>query len=163
MKRLSYWAIALTIAGVDQKIKNEIEKKSPTEASEFSLGRSVVIHRCHNKGMMLNIGESYRPIVAILSLVMTVVLAVVFLFTLGKKGSNLLKLGQALMLGGAFSNTYDRLKRKYVVDYISFNLPFKGLRNIVFNIADFAIMIGATLVAISSHQKSREEGDINQP
>ena len=37
--------------------------------------------------------------------------------TLGQKGKAALKLGLAFLLGGAFSNTYDRLKRKYVVDY----------------------------------------------
>ena len=81
----------------------------------------------------------------LISVVLTAVLTVVFLLTLGTAGKGLLKWGLALLLGGAYTNTYDRLKRKYVVDYVSFNVPVKGIRRIVFNIGDFCIMIGALL------------------
>ena len=54
----------------------------------------------------------------------------------------------SLLLGGAFSNTYDRLKRKYVVDYFSFGVKWEPLRAIVFNISDFCILIGALIIAI---------------
>ena len=64
-------------------------------------------------------------------------------------GSGLLKWGLTVMLGGAYSNTYDRLKRKYVVDYVSFNVPFQRLRQVVFNLGDFCIMIGAMLSVLS--------------
>ncbi|MCI8789255.1 MAG: signal peptidase II [Lachnospiraceae bacterium] len=45
--------------------------------------------------------------------------------------------------GGAFSNTYDRWKRRYVVDYLTFNVRWKPLGRVVFNLSDFCIMIGA--------------------
>ena len=35
---------------------------------------------------------------------------------LGMRGKKLLKAGLSLLLGGAFSNTYDRVMREYVVD-----------------------------------------------
>lgn len=56
------------------------------------------------------------------------------------------------MLGGAFSNTYDRLVRKYVVDYVSFHVPLKGLKKVIFNIGDFCILIGA-LVSLAGYYK----------
>ena len=59
------------------------------------------------------------------------------------------------MLGGAFSNTYDRLKRKYVVDYVSFPVKNEKIRNVVFNISDFCIMIGALLMVLGSDDKHR--------
>ena len=61
------------------------------------------------------------------------------------KGKRLLKTGLALILGGAYSNTYDRLRRKYVVDYIT----FPKISTVVFNLSDFGIMIGAMLLTIS--------------
>ena len=98
--------------------------------------------------MVLNAGEKRQPVVAAVSVVLTVVLTVVFFISLGRRGSNLLRTGLSLLLGGAFSNTYDRLKRKYVVDYISFGVKWKKLRNIVFNLSDFCIIIGALLTAL---------------
>ena len=52
------------------------------------------------------------------------------------------------MLGGAFSNTYDRLTKKYVVDYLE--LPKVPLLNkIIFNLSDFCIALGALLTVLS--------------
>ena len=62
--------------------------------------------------------------------------------------NNLLRLGLALLLGGAFSNTYDRLRRGYVVDYVSFPVKWQAFRKIVFNCSDFCIIIGALLSAL---------------
>lgn len=57
----------------------------------------------------------------------------------------MLKTGLSILLGGAYSNTYDRLVRGYVVDYFGFQVKNERLRNIVFNISDFCIMIGALI------------------
>ena len=81
----------------------------------------------------------------VISILLTAILTVVFLLTLGTAGKGLLKWGLTLLLGGAYTNTYDRMKRKYVVDYVSFNVPVKAVRQVVFNIRDFCIMIGALL------------------
>ena len=75
-------------------------------------------------------------------------MTVAFVCSLGQKGNRLLRLGLSLLLGGAFSNTYDRLRRRYVVDYLTFNVRWKPLRRVVFNLSDFCIMIGALLVVI---------------
>ena len=100
---------------------------------------------------MLNIGKEKQKVVAYISLVVTVMLSLLFL--LCKKNRNKrIKTGLALVLGGAYSNTYDRLFRTYVVDYISFNVKSKRLRRIVFNIADFCIMAGAILVVIGGSE-----------
>ena len=84
---------------------------------------------------------------AAISLLLTSALSLVFLFTLTKHGCAALKTGLSLLLGGAWSNTYDRLKRKYVVDYFSLNVKWKPLRQIIFNLSDFCILIGALIVA----------------
>ena len=85
----------------------------------------------------------------LLSVPMTAMLTVFFILTLGTAGKGALKWGLTLLLGGAYSNTYDRLFRKYVVDYVSFNVPC-GLRKVIFNIGDFAIMAGSLFVLIAS-------------
>ena len=49
---------------------------------------------------------------AVVSLVFTLILTIVFIVSLGHRGNNLLRLGLSLLLGGAFSNTYDRLLQR---------------------------------------------------
>ena len=56
--------------------------------------------------------------------------------------------GWAFLTGGALSNLYDRCRKGYVVDYIRFHTTWKRLNDLVFNLADFFIMIGAVLVSI---------------
>jgi signal peptidase II len=52
------------------------------------------------------------------------------------------------ILGGAIGNLYDRIRFGYVIDFIDFRVwP-------VFNIADSAITIGATVIAIKCFQLS---------
>ena len=139
--------VALIFAG-ELGIKNYVEKKQNAgEEKEICKGR-ILLRKYHNKGACMNLGEKKSNVVAGLSLILTAALALVFLFTLTRHGNGWLKAGLSLLLGGAFSNTYDRLKRKYVVDYFSFGVKWEPLRAIVFNISDFCILIGALIVAI---------------
>jgi len=52
-------------------------------------------------------------------------------------------LALSLLAGGGASNTADRLRRGYVVDYFSFNVGPERFRNLVFNISDMGITLGA--------------------
>ena len=141
------------IAGIflgDLWIKNHIEKNIVDGEIRKKLGGRLLIRKYHNRGAMLNAGEKKSVLVAALSVVLSLGVAVILVLSLGRRGNNLLRIGLSLMLGGAFSNTYDRLKRKYVVDYVSFGVKWKGFRSIVFNISDFCIMIGALLTALGA-------------
>lgn len=144
----------LGIFGGDMVIKNRVEKYIPVSGGirreKELLGGKLLLRRHRNRGAMLNLGEKKRPLIAALSLILTLILTAVFLISLGQRGSHLLRAGLSLLLGGSFSNTYDRLKRKYVVDYISFNVKWKPLRRVVFNLSDFCIIIGALLTALGA-------------
>ena len=147
-------AVTMVIFVADLWIKNHVEDVMPQgETRAFWKGR-ILIRKHHNRGAMLNIGQAKRKFVAGLSVAMTIVAVICFLISLGHKGNTFLRLGLSLLLGGAFSNTYDRLKRKYVVDYFSFGTNWSPLRSIVFNMSDFCIMIGALLAVIGSGKPS---------
>ena len=103
----------------------------------------------HNKGAFLNAGQKKRPVVVTLSVLLTIGTAAVFALSLGTRGNGMFKAGLSMLLGGAFSNTYDRLKRKYVVDYFSFPVKWKWFSRIVFNLSDFGIIIGALVAALA--------------
>lgn len=134
----------------DLWIKNRVEQQiAAGEVRKKWKGR-LLIRKYHNQGAMLNAGERKPLLIATLSVLLSLTVAVMLLISLGQRGNNLLRIGLSLMLGGAFSNTYDRLKRKYVVDYVSFGVKWKRLRNVVFNISDFCIIIGALLTALGA-------------
>lgn len=130
------------IAGTDSLIKKQREENDTVYEH---LGGKIKIVTYHNKGAFLGTGERRPVFVAFMSVVFTAVVAVVFILTLTKAGLKLLKFGLGLLLGGAFSNTYDRLKKGYVTDYIIFERAPGFLKNVVFNLSDFAIMIGALI------------------
>lgn len=144
-----YTAIAALLCGADSLIKYAIERNHPDGELRPALHGKIIIRKFHNKGAMLNLGASRQQTMAVLSVIFTVFMTGVYVATLGTRGRHMLKTGLSLILGGAYSNTYDRLFRKYVVDYVSFEVRNPRLRNIVFNLSDFGIMIGSCLLVIS--------------
>lgn len=153
MAVLGYACLAMGIFVVDLLIKNHIERTGTEGEEEAVCGGRLLLRRHHNRGAFLNAGERRRGVVAVLSVILTLGATVLFLATFTFRGSTMLRAGLALLLGGAYSNTYDRLVRKYVVDYVSFPVKNKKIRNIVFNISDFCIMVGALLMVLGSAEK----------
>lgn len=150
---MRYAVISVMVFLSDYIIKNRIEEQKTEGETEELLDGRLLLRKYHNKGAMLDWGETKSGLVSLLSLVLTLAMTAVFLCTFSMKGSRLLKGGLALLLGGAYSNTYDRLTRHYVVDYVSFPVKNEKLRRIVFNISDFCIMIGALCMVLGSFEK----------
>ena len=145
-----YIIIVILIFVLDLLIKNYIERGVRENENRKILKGTLLIRKHHNKGFALNKGSNARVMVAAVSLGMAVFCTFLFVASLGNKGNSLLNTALALLLGGAYSNTYDRLKRKYVVDYFSFNVPIQSVRRIIFNLSDMFIIIGAMLSAIAA-------------
>lgn len=133
----------------DLWIKNRMERRNASLPSPLLKDR-ILLKKYHNKGAMLNLGQNRSAVVAALSVILCILMTAAFLLSFGTRGNNLLRIGLSLLLGGSFSNTYDRLKRKYVVDYFSFNVKPERIRRIVFNISDFCILIGALLTVLGT-------------
>lgn len=162
-----YVTLLVAVFAIDSTIKQTIETRNDMEKEHPAFNGRLCIKKYHNTGAMLNIGKGNQKLVALLSLVFSAFMSGVFAITLTMKGNIMLKSGLALLLGGAYSNTYDRLKRQYVVDYVSFrfapprNKLLSGLKSIiepvVFNISDFAIIIGAMLITVSGLISGKSE------
>lgn len=133
----------------DLWIKNRIEKTDGDNFPVCFARNKLILKKYHNTGAMLDFGASRRAVVAAVSVILTILAGIAFVLSLGKRGNNTLRAGLSLLLGGSFSNTYDRLKRKYVVDYLSFNVKWKWFRKIVFNFSDFCIIIGSFLTVFT--------------
>lgn len=150
---MAYIAIILMIFVGELFIKGTVERFVPFgEKKPFLFGK-LFLTKSHNEGAAYNFMEKKRGLVALLSVMLTCVCGIYFAITLTKSGKEGLKLSLALLLGGAFSNTYDRLKRKYVVDYFGFSSKKKKKNEIIYNLSDFCIVTGAMLSAILSAGK----------
>lgn len=128
--------------------KEHVEREIPEGSSKEALHDAIILTKYHNSGAALNVGARRPGIVKGISVALTVAAAILFVCSFGMAGKGLLKFGLSLLLGGAFSNTYDRLKRGYVVDYFRLNVPVKRIRKLIFNVSDFCIVTGALLIVL---------------
>ena len=135
------------VAGSDYKIKGYREEN---REEQHYLKDQVRLTTYHNRGAFLNIGKKRPAIVCVCSVIFTIITGVIFIITLTCKGRGILKAGLGLLLGGAFSNTYDRIKKGYVVDYLNFPKAPGAIKNVIFNISDFAIIIGSAISVFHS-------------
>ncbi len=141
-------------------IKTIVEKKGKLGVTKPVCGGKILLRKYHNRGFALNVGEKRQRVVAGISLSLCILITLAALL-FGNRWNSLMKTGLSIVLGGAYSNTYDRLFRTYVVDYISFGVKNQKLRRVVYNIADFCIMIGTILVVIGGiNNENISEGQI---
>lgn len=149
---LKHLIVLVGIFATDCKVKKYIQDTKVIGQEEKICNDLLLIRKHYNKGAFLNAGETRQKMIMGISVIFTMLITIVFVLTMGYGGKGLLKWGLTFLLGGAYSNTYDRIVRKYVVDYVSFNVPVKGIRRIIFNISDFCIMIGALLAVIGYYK-----------
>lgn len=98
-----------------------------------------------NRGAAFGILQNKQNILAIITLV--VVIGVIYYLYKYKPKSKFLRVGIALILGGAIGNLFDRLYYRYVVDFIYFH--YKDIYAFpTFNVADIMVVIGTIMVAL---------------
>ena len=119
------------------------------------LGGHVILRKFHNPGAMLGLGKNRKPVLELVSALMTGALAFGWVRLLQEKGGAVLKLAMSFLLGGALSNVCDRIRQGFVVDYFSFRVPVEKLRHIVFNLSDMFIFAGAGLMIVYSFFKRK--------
>lgn len=143
-----YVLIAAGIFILDFFIKRRVDKKRKLNEEEKICGAAILLRKYYNEGATLNfLAKKPRLMTGIHTGVMTIV-TVVFTLLLRKKGNVGAKLGMSLVVGGGMSNLHDRLTKKHVVDYFSFNVRWRKLRNVIFNISDIFIFAGALITAL---------------
>lgn len=84
--------------------------------------------------------------IALIALSVVAALAMAWLLIAGRAGGQRSRAGIALILGGAAGNLFDRLLDGGVVDFLLFY--FRSFEWPAFNVADSAIVIGASLVLL---------------
>ncbi len=135
---------------VDMGVKQYVEDFfAQGEDRETRVSR-LVLRKVYNRGFLLNTLESYPMVVKGASVVVGAILAVYDGYLVLRKGRWLQKLGMVFVSAGAFSNTYDRLLRGKVIDYIGVRSKNGFLSKVTANLADVYLAAGAVLVSVGS-------------
>lgn len=137
-------SIIVIIFLIDYIIKSYIVKNYDENFNKPFMKGHILLRFHKNKGAMMNIGEKHPSAVLFFSLFTAVLFIVTIIPELCKKNSYFIQTAFAFIMGGGISNTCDRIFRRYVVDYFSFNI--KKIKHIVFNLGDIFIFIGAAML-----------------
>ncbi len=146
--KLLWIQLALGLFQADLAVKQEIETRPEFEKGQEALDGRVRVRRFHNHGMAGGRYSGHTEEIVRVSGLAALTSVILFFRLLWEKGHTVLKAGFAFLTGGALSNLYDRCRRGYVVDYVSFRTPWERLDRLVFNLADFFIFIGAALICL---------------
>lgn len=144
------------IAGIvllDGLVKRWAEKHLKEDTVREVVCDRVILRKLHNPGAACSLGKNHPGLLKKLTASLWMLLFAGYLWTLKKPGSKMAKLGGAFVLGGGASNVAERLTKGYVTDYFSLNVKWKKLRNLVFNLSDYFILIGAVLAVLGCRKK----------
>jgi len=122
LDRLSKWWVAVYLA-----------EQGPTEIHPL-----ITLYPVYNRGIAFGLAQGIGPIVGWLSV--GVVLALLIYMVQLPRSMSLMRLGLALLIGGALGNLVDRITAGQVLDFIT-----TPLRPGVFNVADVMIYVGIFL------------------
>ncbi|TCK98559.1 signal peptidase II [Natranaerovirga hydrolytica] len=137
-----YIILIMVLLLSDQWIKNRIEQRRKLHQKEEILRGNIIITKYYNKGAFLGLLKDKQKLLERINVIAIGVMIVYLIKLILGKGSTLSKLSLSLIIGGALSNVYDRIQRKYVIDYFS----FKGLKKVVFNMGDMFIFLGSIML-----------------
>ncbi|GAK53448.1 lipoprotein signal peptidase [Candidatus Moduliflexus flocculans] len=139
--RLSMYSLAVGIVLLDQVTKYWISQTKPYVNVIPGFFNVVYVE---NTGAAFGIFQGRLGILSLISLAAMTVLAV--LIWQGQHERKGMLLAFALILGGTCGNLIDRVRLKYVVDFLEFYI--KTYRWPSFNIADSAISTGVALLIL---------------
>jgi signal peptidase II len=141
--------IAGAIVALDQITKAVVLEHLPPGVAihliDGFLSLTLVMNTGLAFGLLGGLPAAWRWLIALLSITALVVLARVALRVLAD-GGWLARLSVALIFGGAVGNLVDRARFGAVVDFVDVHVS--GYHWPAFNVADSAITIGVTLLAV---------------
>lgn len=139
----------LVLVCVDMGIKQYVEDWMKEHEERKTILPGILFRKVYNTGFAFNFLDRYPKIIRNSSIVSMIGIVCYDLMIFLKKGRNICKIGMTFVSAGAFSNIYDRLIRKKVVDYIGVESKHSYLGKLTANLADIYIVIGMILVSFS--------------
>lgn len=149
MKRRWILCESAALFAADQAVKTYVEENMKT-GQERKLTSFIVLRNVHNRGAALNLFSSHPAVVRGISAIAAGSVTVLQATAVVRQGGFWKKTGLILLAGGAWSNTWDRIRRGYVVDYIGIGRGKKHISRITYNLADFFIGVGCILLLLDA-------------
>lgn len=152
-----FWGTGVLFVS-DQILKSYAEQNLEKN-EERKLTERIVLRRVNNNGMCLNLLSDQPKLVRIASAAAAgIVTALQCLSMMSKKGF-WKKTALSLLSAGAWSNTFDRFVRGYVVDFIGFKCKNDKVSRITYNLGDFFIGTGALLLSVTGLLGTKSKKD----
>ena len=148
---IRYGLFALILIVLDQVSKLVVANTLEYGKSVPVLGEFFQLTYVHNTGAAWSMLEGKMGFFYVISIAALIVLGVFYART--DSHEKYTKLGLVMMMAGTIGNFIDRLRLKYVVDFLDF-LIF-GYDFPVFNIADTVLCIGVALILLDVFLESR--------
>lgn len=149
---MPYLLMTAAVFLMDFFTKAHMEKKYDRKVVHPKCRNRILIEKYYNKGAALNFLAKRPKVMRKLHTVVLAFVGIGYYLLLKMQGKPLSKIGTSLLLGGGLSNLYDRYTKGHVVDYFHINAGPAWFRNIIFNLSDFCIFIGAVLAVLGSEQ-----------
>jgi signal peptidase II len=146
--RLAVLALAVMSVGCDRVTKHLATDWLAGAPPRSYLGDTLRLTYAQNTGGFLSLGENLPDVARTAVFTFATAAALVMLVVLAMRGaaSGYRLAALAFFVAGGASNWVDRALRGSVVDFL--NVGVGPIRTGVFNVADMAIMLGATLFVV---------------
>lgn len=150
---MKYAALVSSVFAGDFFLKKQIEEHYDEEKRKEILNGKIVVRKSHNSGAVLNFMEKRPDIVKKACGIVLLILGMIWFLALHRKDNPGVMMGLSLLIGGGASNLYDRVSRGYVVDYFSFQTPWKCINRVVFNLSDMCVFVGGIIFVLSGKRE----------
>jgi signal peptidase II len=150
--RKRWYALAVLsflVLFIDQASKYAVDRFTSPGSSRVAVPGLLNLVHTTNPGVAFGLfADSASPMLApvLITFSVAVIGLLLWLLATGRAGGWLGEWGLALILGGAAGNVLDRATRHSVIDFIDFHIAAHHWYT--FNLADSAIVVGASLVVV---------------
>ena len=145
---IKFLGLSAAICGSDLAIKSTVKEKVALNIRKDIVKDKVILTKFYNKGAALGFMSDHPELLKGITIFSVGSLAGALSVVSGLKGHALQKVGFSMILGGAGSNAYERLRYGKVTDYIRLNMGSPKCRRVVYNLGDFAIFAGTALLLL---------------
>ncbi len=137
-----YILVIITLIVIDQVFKYYVVKNYSFKKSVCLVKEKIYIKVIKNTGAAFSLLAGRQTLLIVITTPLVIFLFIYLIFLNRYEDYVLFKLALSILLGGAIGNLIDRVRLKYVVDFIYIRIK----RFPIFNFADLFILIGILIL-----------------